>query len=229
MTDKKPKLKKLAGWARGNPGLAMLAACYAVAVAVALLVHLGSFVANRALYANGTLATTELSVADFELVNLEVREGGVLVSLTDDPQMWLLDTGMRVADLEVAATYSKAPLKQNANWADVGEDWSLRREAYRSGNLSDDSVSIFRLPATGGQTLRFDPGAVAGNHITIHRITANPKRPFYAFFIPSAGEAVALAVLPGLAASGLFILWQAGLRPRARRDARARKDVKADG
>ena len=207
-----------------KPGLALLACCYAGGLVLFLLWCLFGFAQNRIRYANGELVPMEFTmdrIDQFNFVDIEERDGR-LVTTGRDPQLIYCSRVVLVENVVLELEYSKEPLLVNVFWkSDYDKEYSLREMAY---SLGGDN-RLFLLPGAGAGALRIDPGTVAGNQITIHRITVNPKRPFYAFFIPSAGEAVTLAVLPGFVASGFYILWQAGLHPRGRK----RKDVKADG
>lgn len=191
---------------RENPTLLLLLACYAGGLAVFLLAHLAGFAANRVAYANGSLAPAALTLADFDLHELEPQPDGTLLSVGGDPQLLLRDAARRVENVTIHFEYTLPPLLVNAFWASPGQDFSVRRMAYpRQGQ-----AEAFLLPARGGQSLRIDPGTRVGNRITVHSIVINQKRPFFAFFAPSAGEVALLAVVPGLLACGLSLAAQWG-------------------
>ncbi len=200
-TPPKNAKHRLGALLRRRPGAALLLGCYGAALAVALGWHLWGFAANRAAYASGALAYAELTLDDFTPVDME-RRGDVLFTLGGDPQLVLTDAQRRVENLEIELSYSKDPLLETAYWATPGQEYALRRMAYPGAD------GTYLLPPGGGQSLRFDPGTVAGNEITFKRAVINTRRPFWAFFLPSAGEVASLAVLPGLVAAALMVLWQ---------------------
>lgn len=210
-----------------HPAIALVLTCYAVGLVVFLAVRLWGFVQNRLAYANGTLQTASLALDDFDLHDLELQEDGTLLSVGGDPQLLLKDQTRKVENVTIHFSYRLDPVLVNAFWADPGADYSARRMAY--GAETADGLR-FWLPAAGGQSLRLDPGTKVGNTITVHSITANEKRPFYAFFIPAAGESFMLCVLPALFACGLWLVGGAlpprlrGWRPRRRKKAGAAYD-----
>lgn len=193
-------------------GLLLVLGCYALALAVWLLLHIGYFTANRICYATGALEYAQLTLDDFELYGLEQQADGSLLTLDSDPRLELTDTGRRVENLVLTVEYERAPRVRSVFWAAPGQDYSLRQMAYPSGGGKD----TYLLAPTGGQSLRIDPDSAAGNRITIQNIEINTKRPFYAFFIPSAGEAALFIVLPGLLAAGLYTLRAARIWPGRR-------------
>lgn len=212
-----------------HPTAFLLLACYACGLVVFAAAHLGLFAANRAAYANGSLAHATLAVEDFALREMEPQEDGTLLVLPGgDPQMLLIDTQRRVESVYIDFDYTLPPLLVNAFWGEEAEDGSVeyspRRMAYRQPG-SEDGEAAFYLPANGGQALRIDPGTAIGNRITVYGIEINRPRPFWAFFVPGAGEAVLYLALPGLAACGLALLGQAGLKlPGAGPEGRQGKD-----
>lgn len=196
-----------------NRAVRLVLLCYAVGIAVWLLWQAGGLVAGKIGYANGSLAAAELTLDDFELWDMELRDGA-LVTTGADPQLLLKDIALKVESLELEFSYTRAPQVVTVYWAKPGQDYAVKNMAYPAGSEG----LVFRLPATGGQSLRIDPDTTAGNVITVQRIRVNVGRPFYAYFIPRAGQLVLLAVLPGLCAAALGLLAQAGLfakRPRA--------------
>lgn len=205
-------------WFKKHPAAKLPVLCYALGVLVLLAVCLGSLAANRIAYATGRLQTARLSLADFELRDLEQQADGSLLCTSGDPQLVLKDAARAVESLHLQASYAAPPLKVNAFWAKPGQNHSLRQMAYpRQG--SESAVQSFWLPPLGGQSLRLDPGIVPGNMVTIESIEINIPRPFWAFLLPSFTQWLLLAVLPGLVACGLAVLKQLGLWPRRKRGA----------
>lgn len=193
---------------KNRPVLALAIFCYALALLALLLLHLAGFIYNRILYANGTLVQTNLTLNDFDLAQDLVWQDGQLVSIGADPQLVLKDASLRVDTLYVEIEYTVPPRQVNALYAAPGQPYSVQRMVFAR---PQGQGSVFWLPVGGAQNLRLDPGSTPYNIITIKQIVANQPRPFYAFFIFSPAEWAGLAVLPGLAASGVVTVVQ-GLR-----------------
>ncbi len=209
--------------------LRLLVLCYAAGLALLLLWHLLGFVQNRMAYAAGDLTPAVLSPADFELEGFATDEAGRLISVSGDAQMLLRDTARRVESVTLHLRHSEDPVAQSVFWAAPGKAYSVRGMAWPQGDAAPQPIetengarawqtqSTFWLPAAGGQALRIDPCAVSGDVIEIERVAINEKRPFFAFFAFSAGEGLALCMVPGLAASGLSIVL--GVLPKRARKA----------
>lgn len=184
-----------------RPGALLALGCYAAALLVFLAVGLIGFIQNRAAYASGRLAPATLSLDDFEWnTELELRDG-TLVSLGADPQLILKDRERAVENVTLDFGYSRTPRMQQVFWAAPGQDHALRQMAYPTGQSGEKAT--FLLPAAGGQSLRIDPDTVLGTSIEVRGVTINTRRPFWQFFIPSAGQLAALLLVPPLAAAAL--------------------------
>ena len=205
-----------------HPALSLVLTCYAVGLLVFLVRCVAGFAQNRLAWQSGALQTAALTLDDFSFVDLEQQEDGTLLSVGGDPQLRLRDAARRVENVTVDFSYRLDPILVNVFWGDAADGegaYSARRMAY--GKPAQGGLR-FLLPAAGGQSLRIDPGTAVGNTITVHSITINEKRPFYAFFIPGAGQAFMLCVLPALAACFLWLVagaWPKRLLPRPRKKA----------
>lgn len=193
-----------------HPGLALLLACYACGLAALLLWRLGGFVQNRLAYHNGTLAPAELTLADFSPAGDIIEQNGALLTTGGDPQLILNDSTRRVENLTIEFTYSQPPLLVEVFWAEPGQDYATTRKACPVG---DGATHQYLLPTAGGQSLRIDPGIVAGNTIKAGRVLINQPRRFVDFFRFSALELMLLAVVPGLAACLFAALGNLGFKP----------------
>lgn len=193
-----------------KPGLALLACCYAGGLVLFLLWCLFGFAQNRIRYANGELVPMEFTmdrIDQFNFVDIEERDGR-LVTTGRDPQLIYCSRVVLVENVVLELEYSKEPLLVNVFWkSDYDKEYSLREMAY---SLGGDN-RLFLLPGAGAGALRIDPGTVAGNEITVKRIAFNQKRPFWMFFIPTAGQVVLLCFVPGMVACAVAICGQAGL------------------
>lgn len=185
-------------WLKKHRKVTALLAFYGAGVVVLLCVQLAGLIQNKIAYANGSLAPQELSIDDFELVDIEIAEDGLL-TLSGDPQMYLREEGRLVENVVLEFAYSRPPLMEMAFWAGEGQDHTLRQVAY----MRDDGMIL--LPAAGAQRLRIDPGTQPGNQIEIQRIAINQPRPLYSFFVPSAGQVLLLVAVPALLYSAVMI------------------------
>ncbi len=191
---------------RNHMGIAVTLFIYMMALLLFLLVHLGQFALNQIYYSNGTLQEKHLSISDFTLYDMEITGENTLYCYGSDPRMILNDASISVDTLTFSASYSLPPNMVTAFWAPAGQDYSVRAMAYPT----NDENSIFYLPAGGGQSLRIDPGTQAGNVVTVNSIIINTKRPFYMFFIPTAGEAISLFTIPALLSCVIVTMRQSG-------------------
>lgn len=197
-------------FAKKYPSAALFAGCYIAWALGLVLLHLVWFGVNRAQYANGSFVPGALAIEDFELSQMKL-EGGLLVTTDADPQMLLRDRERRIDTLALDIEYTLDPYIVNAFYAAPGEDYSLRRMLYPAGGQG-----AFTFPPGGGQSLRIDPGTAPGNLLTVHSITVNTPRPFWAFFRFSKNELAVAAVVPGLLACGLSLL-RPGMAARKRK------------
>lgn len=195
-------------WLKKHRARLLLPACYLLALVLFLVVQFAGFVQNRAAYANGGLSPESYSQADFDPAgDADIREGWLAVTGAD-PQLILQDGEKRVETLTVWYQSRRAPRAMQVFWAAPGQDYSLANSAFpaATGQQGELCWASFRLPATGGQSLRFDPDTEAGNLIRLEKAEVNRRRPFWQFFVPGAGEALLLMILPALAACGLRLL-----------------------
>ena len=186
---------------REHPSVFLVFACYLLCIVGWLLVDVGQLAYNRVLHQNGTLETTRLTVADFSLQEMEPMDGGFLTT-GSDPQMIYSDAAQRVDTVRARIQYRTPPVVETAFYAAPGQPYSIRQMEYAQQEGED---SLFLLPAGGGQSLRIDPDATAGNLLWIEEIILNEKRPVYKFFIPSATEGALLLVGPALLASAVSV------------------------
>ncbi len=192
---------------RNSPGLFWLLVCYGAGVLLLLGSQLVGLAANKIGYATGSLVAMELSIEDFDLVDLE-QNGDTLLSIGADPQMIYKQKEQKVENLIVEAEYRIIPREQNAFWAKIGQEHSIEQMVFATGK----DGTLYLLPAAGGQQMRFDPDTRPGNVITIQRIAINQPRPLWAFFIPSAQQLILLATIPGLVASLFAIVRRADIQ-----------------
>ncbi len=203
-------------WVR-RPSACLVLGCYLAAFIGALVFATGQLIYNRVLYANGTFIPKVLSADDFTFEQMEDLGEGWLTTGTD-PQMLLKDPTLRVDTLRTRFGYLNPPLVQTAFYAKPGQAYSLRRMVYAK-TLGESRV--YTLPAAGGQSLRLDPDSAMGNILTLEEIVINEKRPFYAFYIPSATAGALLLAGPALLACALGIAFEAKRALAQRRGGKA--------
>lgn len=184
-----------------HPTAFLVLLCYLVCLATIVLLHFVQFASNRAAHKRGEFPETQLSINDFELVGL-MEKDGKLITTTTDPQLLLKNRELRADSVLFEAEFVYSPHLLMAFHTTPGQDYSVRNGIFgqTSGN-----TTLFLFPPAGGQSIRLDPGDVAGNPIVVHQIVLNPPRSAASFFTFSTGDWTALVVLPALAASAISI------------------------
>lgn len=217
-------MKVLKAWLNNHRTIRLLALCYAVALVLALCVHVGRFVYSQILRTTGALQTLQLTIEDFELVDLYLLEDGSYATISADPQMLLRNTALRVEsvtmEMQVSGDGVTVPLMVSAYYANEGEGYSARQIVYAACESTEGSLPLysFSLPVGGAYNLRIDPDIAAGRMLTFGTITINAPRTLGSYFVPTAGEAWLLLVVPALLACGLSLL-PSNWRPLQRRGA----------
>ncbi len=189
---------------RLHPARFLLGLCYGLWLLGMFAFHTGEYIANRMAYAGGELKTGVFYAGDFDKREL-AEEGALLVSTGQDPQLLLLDEERKIENVYLDILYEKDPLAVTVFWAAPGADYSIRNMAYAAA----PGGHLYYLPPTGVQSLRVDPGAVAGNTIEVRGVYVNVRRPLWAFYAPSAAEWLAFAIAPGFAAACVAVALEA--------------------
>ena len=187
---------------RKRPAVFLVLACYALWLVGLLVMNGFGFITNRLAYNSGKFQTMQLTIEDFEWINLVEKEG-TLISTSADPQLLLRNKEMPVDTLLLDIEYSLSHRVVTVFWAASGQDHSVRRMAYPASQ--EGTTMGFLLPVSGVQNLRIDPDSVAGNQMVIRSITVNQPRTFGEFFRFSTLEWVLFFTMPGLLASGAWL------------------------
>lgn len=198
------------------------AACYAVCLAGWLLLGLAGLCRDAALKAGGSLAPFRLLPAGLEPVNAEWRQGDVLYTLTDDPQLiWRNPDGRAVRTLRFAARYADSPREMCLYYTTAPDEPFSQDKRVFAAQSSDGASYLYTLPQVSIAALRLDPCSSKQNEVTVQSIQCNEPVSALSYFLPGWYGAFQMAVWPGLLAALLDIFWQlAGLaasRRRARR------------
>ncbi len=189
-----------------HPSLFLVGACYALCFVLALVLHTGQWLYNRALYASGALTKAVLQIDDFAPVQMQEQEDGTWVTTGSDPQLILNDANLRIDTVRTEFQFSREPLIQTAFYANQEGGYSLRRMVYaREG----EAGAQYWFSAGGVQNLRLDPDSSYGNVLLEGDIVVNEPRPAWAFFIPGGTELAVLLLAPAFLAGMATILLEA--------------------
>ena len=188
-------MKRVFAWAAAH----LVAACYLLALALWALWALGNAGWDAVGFATGRLTTVQVPLSSLTSQDVALTDEGLWVTTGADPQFHL-QAGQPVRSVlfETGAQASGF----EGYWAGAGQDFSLRRRVW-----ADETAGsvLLVLPKTA-QTLRIDPAAGAGVVLAEGEnasLTVNAPVAFWRYFVPRAGQALALAVLPATAAVAL--------------------------
>ena len=199
------------------------AACYLLALAVWVLVGLGSLAGDSLARAQGRLTQQVVELDRFILSELELsRDGadlksedgsvsGLLMTTGGDPQMILEDvSGQVVRTLSYQAEFDGSPREMCLYYTTaVGEPYSQDRRVFPE--VTADGTYVYTLPRKNIVSLRLDPCSPDENKqvgITFlpAAIELNAPSPLpggLEELIPSWYELFCLVLYPGLAAAAL--------------------------
>ncbi len=201
------KRNRKAGWKKmchcfGEKRWRLPVALYAAVWLVTLCAAVVTLAVDSADRRNGTLRTTELTLADFTLVNAHAESGTLLVSENEDPQMlYAPAAGQKLQTLTMRLEYDRYPYERCLYYVTAkGEAFGQEKRVWPVEN-NDGSVT-FSLPR-GVVAVRLDPGSCTDLHVEFSDIVANEAKAAGAYFLPGSGGWFALLVLPGLAAAVL--------------------------
>ena len=195
-------MKRVFAWAAAH----LVAACYLLALALWALWALGNAGWDALGFAAGRLTTVEVPLSSLQSQDIALTGDGLWVTVGADPQ-FILAGGQPTRSVFLAT--DAAPAGFEAYWAAAGQDFSLRRRVYAE---AVEGGVLLVLPE-GAATLRIDPAAGAGVVLAEGEnasLTVNPPVAFWRYFVPRAGQALALAVLPAAVAvvADLGLFWK---------------------
>ena len=192
-------MKRVFAWAAAH----LVAACYLLALALWALWALGNAGWDALGFATGRLTTVEVPLSSLQSQDIALTEGGLWVTTGADPQFHL-ETGQPVRSVFIATDAPAAGFE--GYWAGAGQDFSLRRRVF-ARDVEGGVLLVF--PETA-ERLRIDPAAGAGVVLAEGEsasLAVNRPLALWRYFVPRAGQVLALAALPAAAA----VLFDLGL------------------
>lgn len=197
---------------------ALPAACYLLTLAGWLMLGAWNFGSDAVSRARGTLTEQQVSLGEFQLVDLDAQEGGY-TSTSSDPQIILEDVSDRVVrTLSYQAEFDSEPREMCLYYTTaVGEPYSQDKRVFPT--IGEDGSYIYTLPRTTIVSLRLDPCSpdatdpvtvqFAGDAITLNDADALPSG--LAYWLPSWYQLFCFILYPALAAailSWLRAVWR---------------------
>lgn len=197
---------------------ALPAACYLLTLAGWLVLGAWNFGRDAVSRAQGTLTEQQVSLGEFQLVDLDAQEGGY-TSTSSDPQIILEDVSDRVVrTLSYQAEFDSEPREMCLYYTTaVGEPYSQDKRVFPT--IGEDGSYIYTLPRTTIVSLRLDPCSpdatdpvtvqFAGDAITLNDADALPSG--LAYWLPSWYQLFCFLLYPALAAailSWLRAVWR---------------------
>lgn len=197
---------------------ALPAACYLLTLAGWLVLGAWNFGSDAVSRARGTLTEQQVSLGEFQLVDLDAQEGGY-TSTSSDPQIILEDVSDRVVrTLSYQAEFDSEPREMCLYYTTaVGEPYSQDKRVFPT--IGEDGSYIYTLPRTTIVSLRLDPCSpdatdpvtvqFAGDAITLNDADALPLG--LAYWLPSWYQLFCFLLYPALAAailSWLRAVWR---------------------
>ena len=184
-------MKRVFAWAAAH----LVAACYLLALALWALWALGNAGWDALGFATGRLTTVEVPLSSLQSQDVALTDEGLWVTTGADPQFHL-ELDQPVRSVLFAA----------------GQDFSLRRRVW----AEETGSGVLLVFPEAADTLRIDPAAGAGVVLAEGEnaaLTVNAPVAFWRYFVPRAGQALALAVLPAAAAvlADLGLFWKGRL------------------
>lgn len=197
---------------------ALPAACYLLTLAGWLVLGAWNFGSDAVSRTRGTLTEQQVSLGEFQLVDLDAQEGGY-TSTSSDPQIILEDVSDRVVrTLSYQAEFDSEPREMCLYYTTaVGEPYSQDKRVFPT--IGEDGSYIYTLPRTTIVSLRLDPCSpdatdpvtvqFAGDAITLNDADALPSG--LAYWLPSWYQLFCFLLYPALAAailSWLRAVWR---------------------
>lgn len=197
---------------------ALPAACYLLTLAGWLVLGAWNFGSDAVSRAQGTLTEQQISLEEFQLVDLDAQEGEY-TSTSSDPQIILEDVSDRVVrTLSYQAEFDSEPREMCLYYTTaVGEPYSQDKRVFPT--IGEDGSYIYTLPRTTIVSLRLDPCSpdatdpvtvqFAGDAITLNDADALPSG--LAYWLPSWYQLFCFLLYPALAAailSWLRAVWR---------------------
>lgn len=183
--------------------------CYLTAIVLWFLSSAYGLVADIAAKSSGRLFEQQLSVADFELVNMHELETGSYISENDDPQMiWYNADGRTIRTLRMEAEFDRSPREMCLYYTTrQDEPFSVNKRVFAS--QQNDGSYLYTLPQGKIAALRLDPcSPLTDKPVTMafSEFTMNQPAGVVSYFAPGWYGMFQLVVYPGLCAAALSLL-----------------------
>ncbi len=183
----------------------LLILCYSVYVLFQLVTGVWGMASDSLLRASGKLQAQQLSVEDFQPVNLK-EDGNGWRSETPDPQLlYVVDgyvTSLRI-EMEFNAPAGELDLyytqKPGENFDKYRRVWAVQQQ---------DGSYLYTLPRTKIHMLRLDPGSAENLRISFGDIEINQLASVTRYFDISLHGLFCLVLYPALAAAILQYVLQ---------------------
>lgn len=205
-------IQTLKQWAKRPAFLPIL--CYVVAVIIWLGTGVWSLGADALAKAGGTLYECELTLENFELVDMQPLEDGSYITTSGDPQMiWQNTDGMTVRTLRLTASFDRSPREMCLYYTNAeGEPFSVNKRVFAA--QQNDGSYVYTLPQGRISALRLDPCSPEENKpvtMTFTGFALNEPAGVISYFAPGWYGALELVLYPGLCACALSLAqsaWQ---------------------
>lgn len=205
-------IQTLKQWAKRPAFLPIL--CYVVAVIIWLGTGVWSLGADALAKAGGTLYECELTLENFELVDMQPLEDGSYITTSGDPQMiWQNTDGMTVRTLRLTASFDRSPREMCLYYTNAeGEPFSVNKRVFAA--QQNDGSYVYTLPQGKISALRLDPCSPEENKpvtMTFTGFALNEPAGVISYFAPGWYGALELVLYPGLCACALSLAqsaWQ---------------------
>lgn len=172
--------------------------CYALFLALWLLLGLAAFAVDRA------FGEQPLPPESLHPVNLTPNENGSYTAENEDPQL-IYEGELTARWLLLTADFSGAPGEMALYYATKpGQGFSANHVVY--AQPLEGGRYLYTLRPGRYTALRLDPGTLAGNEVTIESVTLNPAAPLWRYLVPSLRGALGLVLLPPLAYCGICFI-----------------------
>lgn len=197
----------------------LLAVCYSIFVIGSVLACLFSAAEDGVQRALGNVQQQEVSMTDFEWIDLEQNEENTYYSTSYDPRLILTNPPEYVRTITVSANFINLDPGEFCVFYKPEPDMEEFDANYRVwAKENDDGTYSFTLPNSKVYGLRFDPGIYAGIIFTIDSITLNAPQSLFARFIPTRVWLLALLVIPAFIASIVQYLASVFIALRTRKE-----------
>jgi hypothetical protein len=180
----------------------LLAGFYALAIVLTLLCCLAAAAWDGLGYATGRIRTESFPLDTLTVQDIIQTDSGLWVSSGSDPQI-LLSADQKIRSVTWNTAQTAVITEAEGYYAKNGADFSLRQRVWAK-NAAGGGAEI-DFPLSGGNTVRIDPVGAAGTILAQSGdeavLTINAPRSFWSYFSLRAEQAIALLLLPAVAAA----------------------------